>query len=201
MTTPRAASRPPVVLIDMDGVVADLEQGFWAQFALAHPDGPARTDVDTAQFYLSDQMDARWADPIEAILVAPNFFASLPPMPGAAAALNAMVEAGWDVRICTAPKLSNPTCASDKLAWLEEHIGAGWAKRAILAKDKSYVVGDILIDDHPDVSRNITPTWAQVVFDRPYNQDAGSGLRLHSWDQWADTLLPALVGVGALALA
>lgn len=187
----------PLILIDMDGVIADLETGFWDLFAAAHPSAPPRAQAAADQFYLTDQLHPVWKRHVKDLLNAPGFFAGLPAMPGAADALNAMLAHGWDVRICTAPSLTNPTCASDKLAWLEANIGAGWAKRAIIAKDKSYVRGDLLIDDKPDPATGINPTWKHVVFNATYNHNAASPHRLTSWAAWKSEL-PAALGIGGL---
>lgn len=184
--------RRPLVLVDMDGVQADLEAHFWKLWATWHPNAPQRQDADPAHFYIEDQLPAAWRKQARAILDLPGFYRDLPPIPGAADALNAMLEIGWDVAVCTAPLLTNPTCASDKLDWLEEHIGPGWARRAVIAKDKSLVSGDVLIDDKPAIRMSRTPTWAHVVFDTPYNRHASSPHRLRSWDDWHTTLTPLL---------
>lgn len=195
---PTGRNRAPVVLVDMDGVIADLEGAFWTAFNAVNPQAPTREQVDPAAFRLDDQVGAQWADAAQAILRSPGFYSMLRPMPHAAEALNAMLAGGWDVRICTAPKLSNPTCASDKLNWLDEHIGDGWSKRAIVAKDKTYVRGDILIDDKPTVDGDLDPTWQHVIFDAPYNATSPATVRLTSWAEFAATL-PGVLGVELLA--
>lgn len=184
--------RPPLVLVDMDGVQADLESQFWDTWANTHPDAPQRPDVDPSHFYVEDQLPEEWKEHVRAVTTAPGFYRHLPPMPGAAQAMNDMLAAGWDVVVCTAPLLSNPTCASDKLAWLEEYIGEGWSRRAVIAKDKTRVRGDLLIDDKPDVTGSLTPTWQHVVFDAPYNRAAPSPHRLTRWADWQATLTPLL---------
>ena len=196
-TTIARLTATPLVLVDMDGVLADLEAGFWRQFETYHPDGPKRVDADNRQFKLATQIDARWVEAVAAITNAPGFYASLPVVPGAAQALNAMLDAGWDVRICTAPLLTNPTCASDKFAWADQVLGQGWSRRVIIAKDKTLVRGDLLIDDKPVIDGDLTPTWQHVVFDATYNQDAPSPLRLTGWANWRQTLTPMLTATAA----
>lgn len=182
--------RQPLVLVDMDGVQADLEAGFWQRWAQLHPTAPQRAAGDPTQFYIEDQLPLEYQAQVRAIVNTPGFFRNLPVMAGAPEALNEMLDEGWDVRVCTAPLLSNPTCASDKLAWVEEHLGAGWARRTVLAKDKSTVRGDLLIDDKPTVTTTLNPTWRHVVFDAPYNQQSPSPYRLTGWANWRQTLTP-----------
>lgn len=181
----------PVILVDMDGVIADLESAFWTRWAARHPGAPGRELAKVDEFYLEDQLPEPWADLAEPIRVQPGFYASFPTVPGAQQALNDMLAEGLEVFICTAPHLDNPTCASDKLAWLSTHIGPGWERRAIITKDKGAVRGDLLIDDKPTIGSWWTPTWTQVLFDRPYNTGV-PGPRLHSWDQWRQVLAPLL---------
>lgn len=185
-----AYDRPPLVLVDMDGVLADLEGQFWTIWAQTHPDAPQRAQRARSHFYLEDQLPERHVHDVRTIVNSPGFFRDLPEIDGAADALNEMLDLGWDVRVCTAPLLTNPTCTSDKLAWLDKHLGAGWSERAIIAKDKSVVRGDLLVDDKPLVATTLSPTWRHVVFDAPYNQHATSPLRLTGWSTWRQTLIP-----------
>lgn len=185
-------STTPIVLVDMDGVLADLETGFYDRWAARFPDRPQRPQADPTQFLVADQVGRRWFDDVRAITCEPGFYLDLPVINGAAEAMNAMLDAGWNVRICTAPLTSNPTCASDKLEWAYRHLGDQWSKRVIIAKDKTLVRGDLLIDDKPAVTGDLTPTWSHVVFDQPYNRQAPSPLRLSRWQDW--TSLAPLLG-------
>ncbi|MBO0899400.1 hypothetical protein J1G43_05420 [Cellulomonas sp. zg-ZUI22] len=182
----------PLVLVDMDGVLVDLEAAFWDAFETAHPAGPRRTDGDRTVFRIDEQLDPQWRDAVRSIMAAPGFFGGLRPVPGAVEALDEMLDEGWDVRICTAPLLHNPTCASDKLASLARHFGQRWAERAVITKDKTLVRGDVLIDDKPVVNGDWTPVWKHVVFAATYNQAAPSPYRLTGWASWRQTLTPLL---------
>lgn len=186
-------STPPVVLVDMDGVLADLETAFWDRWAVAHPDLPQRADADTSRFLVLDQVGRRWADEVHAITGAPGFFRDLAPVDGAVAAMREMLADGIDVRICTAPLLANPTCASDKLGWADRHLGDGWSSRVVVTRDKTLVRGDLLVDDKPDVTGVLTPTWRHVAFDAPANRTSTTAAhRLRGWATWRRTLTPLL---------
>lgn len=190
VTPGRHRQGAPIVLVDMDGVIADFVGGFWPKFGAAHPGAPLRSEVVEDQFHIEDQMDEVWRLPSREIAAAPGFFTDLLPIAGATQALNGMLELGWEVFICTTPLRANRTCASDKVAWLEEHIGAGWGRRTILTHDKGLVRGDVLIDDKPAISSLVTPTWDHVVFDATYNQASTAPARLTGWTNWYETLVP-----------
>lgn len=182
----------PLVLVDMDGVQVDLVAGFWAAFEKAFPDGPSRSDVDETQFKIDAQLGPEWTEQVHSITNTPGFFATLQPIEGAVKAMNEMLEEGLDVRICTAPMLSNTTCASDKFWWVDAFNGDGWARRTAIVKDKTLMRGDVLVDDKPVITGDWTPIWKHVVFDATYNQDAPSPYRMHGWANWQETLIPLL---------
>jgi len=78
------------------------------------------------------------------------------------------------------------------LAWVENHLGASWLDRIIIAKDKT-LVGDrlrqcILVADRPVIR---APPWTHVLFDAPYNPNqAEQRPRLSSWSDWRSALSP-----------
>jgi 5'-nucleotidase len=53
------------------------------------------------------------------------------------------------------------------------------AKKVIIAKDKSMVLGDILIDDHPTPCNETQATRKHLLFDQPYNQNVEHKPRMH----------------------
>ena len=177
------------LLVDLDGVLADWDSNFdkhiienWSHL----PEMPLTPVRRSFNFY--DGVSPDVADGISAIMNHPGFYAELQPIPGGKQALHAMLEEGHDVHICTAPWLTNPTCASDKLAWVEEHIGEGWAKRTVITKDKTLVRGDILIDDKTVITGSMVPEWEHVYFDRPYNEHIKEKKRLFQWKDWRHVL-------------
>ena len=122
----------------------------------------------------------------------------MPPLPGALTALHQMVQAGYNVRLCSSPLSSSPRCLAEKAEWVQRWLGHGWIDRLILTRDKTLVHGELLIDDAPMAKGDsLTPTWHHVYFARPHNRPGAPGadperLRLLSWDDWADVIPPAL---------
>lgn len=188
---------PPIVLVDMDGVQADLEGAFWREWATRHPDLPQYADVQHLTFKIETRFGDRYHEEVASILDEPGFFAGFEPYKGAAEAMNAMVGRGWDVFVVTSPLLTNVTCGDDKFGWMDHHIGFGWSDRTIITRDKTLVRGDVLIDDKPVIKGRLTPTWKHVVFDRTYNHDAPSPYRMHDWADWEQTLTPLLGRIAA----
>jgi 5'-nucleotidase len=168
-----------IILVDMDGVLADLEAEFFARFQQTHG-----IDLSTkrTEFY----MEHDWPEHVEEIheiMSTPGLFYSLSLIVGGLNALEWMARS-HDVFICTAPLLENPTCVQDKVRWVEKYLGPEWTRRMIITKDKTLVHGDILIDDKINIQGVRIPTWHHVLFHAPYNLDKEhAGERLHAWHQ------------------
>lgn len=175
------------ILIDMDGVIANWGK-HWDHILDTHwPEARVPRHAQQRTFNLKEGLDAYDCDVVDMVMNHAGFYRDLEPIEGAPEALNKMVDMGYVVRVCTSPWISNETCASDKLAWLEKHIGAGWAARAIITSDKTSVRGDLLIDDKPKIKGEMTPEWEHILFDQPYNQGE-SQRRIKSWAEWEHVL-------------
>lgn len=125
---------------------------------------------------------------IQRVMTEPGFYRRLEPIAGAKEALRAAVKTGHDVRIVSAPYISNPTCASDKIDWIVRHYGSHWASRLILTNDKTVVHGDFLIDDKPKITGSMKPTWKHVLFGNyAYNQSAIAHGRIAYWTPYTLT--------------
>lgn len=173
----------PTILIDQDSVLAQWDDLFYTDFIAKHPELPMLHPTERTVFNMMLPEHAEYHDKILGVMDRPGFYAELEPIPGAADAIAEMVELGFDVAICTSPWLTNPTCVQDKLDWVERHIGTGWASRTIITKDKTRVLGDILIDDKPDITGAVAPVWRHVFFTQPYNA-MRPGPRIDDWSQW-----------------
>jgi 5'-nucleotidase len=184
-----------LILVDMDGPLADLE----AAVAQAREDTnlPVIEPTDRVGFHVADDYQARYGDEardwVRNVMATPGFYRHLPVVDGARAGLEQLAQDGHDVRILTSPLMWNPTCASDKLLWADEHFGGDWKARVIIARDKTLVRGDILIDDKPDITGDLNPIWRHVRFDTVYNQNR-DGLRLCGWGD-IDRLVEDVEGI------
>lgn len=179
-----------VVLVDMDGVLADIEVEFERQLRELHG-LPTIALEDRRGFWIDrhyakvfpDQAEL-YREHIDAALFRRGFFRSLQPIPGATEGINKLQEAGHLVRICTAPMVENEWCAYEKYNWVKRFLGEEWCRKVIIAKDKTYIVGDYLIDDKSPIVGDLTPTWRHVLYDGHTNKEtAHDTLFRFTWDQ------------------
>jgi 5'-nucleotidase len=193
-----------VILLDMDGVLADWDGGCrlaWGE----------RTAIDrTASYYMERCIpeDAVSQADAQCLMLSAGFFRGLAPIPGAIRAAKAMRAAGYEVFLCTNPLAHSRHCVQEKLDWVGEHLGDEWRDRVILTNNKFLVAGDVLVDDKPFATlprgKNMPPpSWKQIVFDAPYNRhlggEANGVARIVSWgeEEWRPCL-ERLIRLGAV---
>lgn len=185
----REFRRPVRVLVDMDDVVAEWGVGYDSLLD-EHGEAAAGIPRRAERMHWDLYADRTPAERriIQKIMVEPGFYGMLRAVPGARTALRQMRDAGYDIRFVSAPYISNPTCASDKIAWIARHYGSHWAQRVILTTDKTLVRGDYLIDDRPDITGGEEPSWEHVLFTQPYNKHIEDRRRISSWSEWRNIL-------------
>lgn len=168
-----------LILVDMDGVLADWESEYVSTHRQLFPDAHVsevgtRTDFRTTE----DCAVEVWAHQ--------GLFRRMGPNPGIRKAFEEIeAELGAELRICSSPAYKNRTCLRDKTEWLTEHVGEKYARTAIFTKDKTLVRGDYLIDDNPRITGLYEPDWTHIVFDQPYNQGVPAP-RMYSWERWRE---------------
>jgi len=158
-----------IILVDMDGVVADFEEGHRRMCRNlgfgAILEGAERTTWD-----ILDTVDPAHKAAILDIWHSPGFFRGLKPIAGANEVMHSWLRGGHEVFLCTAPMLNHATCAQEKIAWVADHLGPEFAGRVIITRDKTLVHGDVLIDDRPDiVGVNKKPSWKHWLYATSYN--------------------------------
>jgi 5'-nucleotidase len=135
----------PVILLDMDGGLADWDSGF----RLAWDE---RKAIDRAASYYMERCipeDAATQADAHRLMLSAGFFRNLAPFPGAVRAAKAMRAAGYEVFLCTIPLPDSRHCVQETLDWVGEHLGDDWRDRVIVTNNKFLVAGDVLIDDKP----------------------------------------------------
>ncbi|MDW8260400.1 MAG: 5'-3'-deoxyribonucleotidase [Gammaproteobacteria bacterium] len=176
-----------LVLVDQDNVLADFDAAFRARWNERYPQAPFVSAERRRSWNPVDDLPAEYRAAGVALYSAQGFFRSLAPIAGAVPALQAMLELGWNVRICTAPIIAYHHCVREKFEWVEEHLGADWVRRIVLTADKTVVHGDWLIDDQPRVHGSRTPSWRHALFDRPHNRHVPFAPRI-DWHNWRTVL-------------
>lgn len=166
-----------IILVDMDGVLADWYQGMTEGYSELGGDASV-FDLTRWDLGLVDTDKRR----MRSVQATPGFYAGLQPIDGGVDALYRLREMGATVKICSTPDATNPTCASDKVDWIANHLGTSWVKDLILTHDKTMVRGAILIDDKPEITGCLEPEWEHVLFNQPYNSHVTGKRILNGWD-------------------
>lgn len=173
----------PVVLVDMDGVIADYDGYTEAQIALEIPElPPLERGLGP---YIADRLPADVTDEIRqrvlAIQYAKGHFTKFAPIDGAYDAWVSMQEWGYHPRICSAPLTQNLWTLKDKIWWLDNNWHQGTADDAIIQRDKASQDGITLIDDMPAVREAERAIWQHTVFHTDANASVDTPYRLESW--------------------
>lgn len=156
MTTVTVVPRRKRLFIDLDGVGADFDKGYYNHFG----HWPWEVDDDTM-----------WAT----IATIPEFFATLPVMDGFLEAVAEFIEAGYEPMFLTAcPDHDYQRVADQKYTWVRNHVPHDILMLPVVkGKNKARFVqnpGDILVDDYP---KNLLP-W-----------QAAGGYAVHHEGDWA----------------
>lgn len=177
------SDKKPIVLVDMDGVLADLDGELLRRFRERYSELPYVPLAARKKFYAEEEFPPESQTAVRAIMCESGFFFDLPPVVGALEAMKIFAKRA-EVFICTAPLLSNDSCISDKARWVKKHLGPEWLRRLIITKDKTLVRGDYLIDDKPKITGLLAPIWEHIIFDAPYNRGVRDKKRL-GWSWWS----------------
>jgi 5'-nucleotidase len=110
----------PIVLIDMDGVLADFDKR-------------------------AQELEAQGVKG-QSLFKHPNAFRDLEPIEGAIEAWNSLQDK-YETYILSTPPWSNPDAWAEKRIWVEKYLGKTAKKKLILGHHKGLVRGDFLIDD------------------------------------------------------
>lgn len=178
----------PILLVDADNVLYQWERNFLRRVLEADPSYPVhpvntRTEMELA-------VNGVESDLVLQVKRTPGFYLELEPMDGAQEAIPEIRKFGFEVLVCTAPALSNPTCASDKYAAIKRDFGKELSDNTIITKDKTMVRGNALIDDKAVITGLMTPTWEHVVFDRSWNRHVPNNRINGDWSNWEEVLTP-----------
>ena len=111
-----------IVYVDMDSVLVNFQSGI-----------DALTEEERVAF--KDDLDD-----------VPGIFSKMKPVDGAIEAYEKLTK-HFDVYILSTAPWNNPSAWTDKLLWVQKHLGDLAHKRLILSHNKNLNAGDFLIDD------------------------------------------------------
>jgi 5'-nucleotidase len=166
-----------IVLVDMDGVLCDLQTSFRNKYKELYG---VELGVPEHFYFEKAYGDEVTPDKVDRILREKGFFLDLEPMAGAVEAMKVLGNC-TDTYICTAPQ-TTPHCMGEKIDWIGTYLGQEWIKRVICSKDKTVIMGDILIDDEPEKTGILEPSWLHVLYSHRFNEHL-SKPRI-TWDDW-----------------
>lgn len=175
-----------IVLVDMDGVLANFEKGFLDIWQARYGHLPYVKLEERHTFYIEDQYPEEHRETIYNIFCESGFFRHLAPIEGAIEAVREMATR-FEVYICTSPLSGHSACEQEKVDWVGQHLGKAFKKRVILTSDKTLVRGDILIDDSPNVKGLLAPSWQHILYDAPCNRHIEDKQRL-TWGNWKEVI-------------
>ncbi len=173
-----------VVLVDMDGVLADLRRYAHGVLQERHPNFIAKNPEDQQKPWLTQEYP-HFADAIRALFREKGFFLNLPPVEGALEAMRELI-ARHDVFLCTQP-VDSPYCEEEKALWKDTHLGRGVP--IYFAADKTYHSGHCIIDDNPELTGDLLHMnpWEHVIYHRAYNQHIQNKRRI-DWNNYQTVL-------------
>jgi len=96
-------------------------------------------------------------------------WSTLHPDPKAYPVLAALINAGIDLSVATSHLVENLYQASAKVYQFHRDFNGHLDKRLVITQDKTRLLGDILVDDKPEVTGALIPQWEQLVFTQAYN--------------------------------
>lgn len=154
------------ILVDMDGVLANLEEAFLRIWRATFPNRIWIPLEERRTLWIESEYPQEYASDIMAIIGQYRFFRTLPLIAGAHEAVMRL-RAEHDIWFCSSPGPPYGECARAKYEWLEEHFGNWTGSQLILTTDKTLVSADALIDDSPYVSQGSRqPDWQHLLFDQ-----------------------------------
>lgn len=159
-----------IILVDQDNVIADQLGRFHELIKRDHPSVYATYRGVTTSHEIEEDFAPEHAELIKSLRRKEGFFRELLPIPGAKEGLQALKEAGYVVHICTAPIWEFKFCIPEKLEWIEHELGHEWTVNTIIARDKTLIAGDILIDDKPEITGVRNPSWTHILYDQSFNR-------------------------------
>ena len=177
-----------IILVDMDGALADFELGIVNGWQKRFPHIPFVPLSERKSFYVRLDYPEELRSRVDDIINSPGFFLNLEPISHGLQAVREMQNAGHTVVICTAPITRFENCVPEKYHWIANNLGREYTRQIIMTKDKTLVRGEVLVDDRPEIDGACKPTWEHVVFDAPYNRQIKHKRRLTDWRNWREVI-------------
>lgn len=167
------------ILVDMDGVLADV----YSSFIDLHEkeSGQRLSVIDIAGLLEAEAFpnQIKW-------VTTPGFFRNVPLMPGSREGLKRLND-GFEV-IVVSLATEFPHSLTDKQLWLHEHFPFISWQQIVFCGSKNIILADIMIDDHLKNLDNFSGDT--FMFTQPHNMMVNSRhRRVNSWKDIENVLL------------
>lgn len=173
----------PIVLVDVDGVLADFDGAIANQLRELGMDTPNPAVRD--RHNILSVYPENYRGVIQDIIHSHNFFNNIELYDDALEGWGKLLSLDYRPVICTSPIPNHQRSIEAKKEWIRDrlvpHFGASVLSLAQITLDKHLVHGDILIDDRPRIKYAEVALWRHVLFDCQYNRHINTHLRLHGW--------------------
>lgn len=172
--------RKKSIAIDMDNVIADIEQHMINWYHQRH-------EVLIEKHLLHGQPEgAAFPDrgKVKELLFTPGFFRTAPVIEGAREALLKLYH-DFDVYIVSAA-MEFPQSLIEKYEWMKEHFPFVSWKKIVFCGDKNIVDTDFMIDDHLKNLDNCKGTG--ILYTACHNMSLDFQLRVENWREALDFL-------------
>jgi 5'-nucleotidase len=179
-----------VILIDLDMTITDFHSTFMSIWKEKYPERKIIAIQDRKHFKLTDEYPEEFKEDIKAIINQPSFFANMLPMENAINGVHSLLGLNYEVIICTSP-IQTIGCHSAKWDWVVKNLGVVLAKSMVIAKDKTLIRGDYLLDDRVIVSGLFTPSWKHILYSQGYNSNTRE--KRFSWEMDINELVKLMV--------
>jgi 5'-nucleotidase len=192
-----------VLGVDLDGVCADHAAAFRRVVATERGVDPSTLEDQRTWNCAEWGIDDEEFDRLHRLAVMEHhMFRTMPVVPGAAATLWRLSDAGVWIRLITHRLYTNwghAVAVADTVAWLDEH--AIPYRDLCFLGDKPQVEADAYIDDAPHNVEALRATGARtLVFSQPYNMDI-AGPRAAGWAEVEDWVLDLMASDGTAVQA
>lgn len=181
------------ILLDCDGVFSDFTGAALKLVKKFH-----NVIYDPAEITKKVSVSVKeWDDQCENAVKEKGFCLNLDLLPNAQRGIRRMKNLAKDynrkIMFLTSPYWKAPHWPFERTEWIEKHFGFT-RENVILAKEKRFVAGSVLIDDEPTniqnwisfQHQNGNPEAVAVLFSQPWNQDAKIPEATMHTDNWDD---------------
>lgn len=163
----------PVVLVDIDGVLADFVSVYLGivEYQLGKVFRPADVTVWDVGNALGLDEDEKAV--VHEELFSPGVAFFMKPYEGAVQFVEDLKNHGLDPWLLTSPLKESPTWCSDRRRWVDRHFGRDMGRKLIFADRKELVAGRFFIDDKPSnlvAWKDRNPEGTAILWDAPYNK-------------------------------